>query len=323
VVHWFGGKPANDEMPSELHTMTTLELCAAALVKPARALLDPVLREAGSLMIYGASGIGKSHIGLCVAGAIACGTPFLEWLPLEPAAVLYVDGEMELAELSTRIAAYYGDNPLTNLRWIAARAQDDDLPNLADPAAQERYLAAVVACGAKVVVFDNLSCLRVTSSELPENSVEAWQPVGAFIRRLNRLGVAVVVVHHAAKSGAQRGSTAHTAPLDVVIALRALDGGQTDPLAENDIEFVFEKHRGFGGEAAQSFRAKAIGDADGRVAWMRTDMDALVDDVARLRQGGQSVRTIAKALGRSKNGIQKAIVRAKARGLLPLTASGE
>ena len=303
--------------------MTTAELRIAALEKPARALLDPVLREAGSLMIYGPSGIGKSHIGLCVAGAVACGRPFLDWLPAEPVLVLYVDGEMELAELSTRIAAYYGNDSLTNLRWIAARAQDDELPNLADPAAQERYLAAVVASGAKVVIFDNLSCLRVTSSELPENSIEAWHPVGAFIRRLNRLGIAVVIVHHAAKSGSQRGSTAHTAPLDVVLALRALGGGQADPLAENDIEFVFEKHRGFGGEAAQSFRAKAIGDADGRVTWARTDADALVDDVVRLRNQGQSVRAIAMQLNRSKSGVQKAIARAKARSLLPLNGIGE
>lgn len=81
--------------------------------------------------------------------------------------------------------------------------------------------------------------------------------------------------------------------------------------------------RRFGGDAALPFRAKAIGDCDGRVVWERTGPDPLVDDVVRLRQQGMSVRAIANALKRSKAGIQKAILRAKARGLLPLGSPDE
>ena len=50
----------------------------------------------------------------------------------------------------------------------------------------------------------------------------------------------------ASKAGQQRGSTAHVAPMDTVLCLRGLPEGQADPLAENDIEFVFEKQvKGF------------------------------------------------------------------------------
>ena len=63
-----------------------------------------------------------------------------------------------------------------------------------------------------------------------------------------------------------------------------------------------------------------IGDADGFAAWSLAGDDPLVDDVVRLRQQGKSIREIATTLRRSKNGIQKAVERAKARGLLPLEA---
>jgi transposase len=43
----------------------------------------------------------------------------------------------------------------------------------------------------------------------------------------------------------------------------------------------------------------------------------------RLRKQGLSVRKIATALKRSKSSVQKAILRAKARGLLPLGDTDE
>jgi DNA-binding CsgD family transcriptional regulator len=47
-------------------------------------------------------------------------------------------------------------------------------------------------------------------------------------------------------------------------------------------------------------------------------LDDLADDVARLRKEGKSIREIAAALRHSKKAVEKALSRAKARGLLPL-----
>jgi len=323
IVHWYKDKGTDGDNVVPFVILSTAELRERGKLTPQVPLLDPVLPDAGSMMIYGAAGIGKSHIGLCIAGHLALGRPFLEWAVRAPVPVLYVDGEMPLDEITERLDSYFGGDPLELLNWIAARAQDNDLPNLADPVEQDLYYGAVTQAGAKCVVFDNLTCLRSTSAELPENSIEAWLPVARFIRRLNRLGIAVVVIHHASKAGQQRGSVGHVAPMDTVVCLRALQEGQADPLAENDIEFVFEKHRRFGGEAAQPFRAKALGDPGGHVIWQRVGTDALVDDVVRLRKQGVSVRDIAAKLKRSKAGIQKAIARAKGRALLPLGEANE
>jgi len=321
VVHWYGAKAAPGEESRPLTVLTTAQLMARAAEVSDRLLLDPPLPEAGNLMIYGTTGSGKSHLAMALALALARGGAVLNWRATGAAPVLFCDGEMPLPELKGRLEQYlHGEAPPPNLFWAAARAQDADMPDLSDPAAQGFYLEAIEACAAKVVVFDNLTCLRMTSIDNPENSVEAWHPVGAFIRRLNALGIAVIVVHHAAKSGTQRGSSAHTAVMDTVLRIAAPGEGQADPRAELDIEIHFEKHRRFGGEATLPLRAKVIGDADGFAAWSLAGDDPLVDDVVRLRQQGKSIREIATTLRRSKNGIQKAVERAKARGLLPLEA---
>lgn len=323
LAFWIGKKPGGESTARTLIVLSTADLMTRAAATPTPNLLEPLLPTAGNLMIHGTSGVGKSHLGLCIALALARGTPLLEWTVPADVPVLFVDGEMPLQELKERLESYlHGEAPPDRLHWIAARATEgQDLPDLADPIAQAAYLDAITACGAKVVVFDNLSCLRQTSAESPENSVEAWHPVAAFIRRLNGLGVAVVLVHHSAKSGTQRGSSAHTAVFDTVLAVRSPGEGQADPLAENDVELIFEKHRRFGGEAARAFRAKAIGNEDGHVTWTAAGADPLVDDVVRLHQAGHSLRDMAQILKRSKAGIEKAVSRAKAAGKWPLGES--
>jgi hypothetical protein len=324
VLRWYGGKAANGaEVLPALQLLTMQELFARAALVPNRDLLEPILPEAGNLMIYGPAGVGKSHLGLCIALTLARGGVFLDWVAAAPVRVLFVDGEMPLPELKSRAESYLAGKPAPDgFTWAAARAQDSEMPDLADPVQQAVYLAAIEGARAQTVVFDNLSCLRLTTADSPENSVEAWHPVASFLRRLNVLGVATVTVHHAAKSGSQRGSSAHVAVMDTVIAIRPPGEGQGDPQAENDVEIVLEKHRRFGGEAAQSFRAKAVGDVDGFVSWQRCGADPFAEDVARLRQAGHSVRAIAELTKRSKAGVQKALKRAQARCLLPLGGLG-
>lgn len=323
VVRWVDAKPA-PETAAALTVMSTAELRAAAAAAPEIMLLDPLLPAAGNLMIFGPSGHGKSHLALSVALALARGQGLLDWQPAAPVPVIYFDGEMALGELNARLRQYLAEAPdPENLHWVAARAQQADMPDLADPAQQAAYLAAIEACAARVAIFDHLSALRTTTHEAPESHAESWLPVAAFFRSLNRRGVAVILTHHANKAGGQRGSSAHVALFDTVLRIASPEGGQADPLAELDAELQFEKHRRFGGAAAQPFRAKVFQDEDGFARWERVGDDPLVDDVVRLRLQGKSVREIARALRRSKNGIQKAVQRGQARGLLPLTGGDE
>jgi RecA-family ATPase len=59
------------------------------------AVLGEVICDSTRMFLGGPTGIGKTHLAMAMAGAIATGRGFLHWLgPARPLAVLYIDGEM-------------------------------------------------------------------------------------------------------------------------------------------------------------------------------------------------------------------------------------
>ena len=190
---------------------------------PRRALLAPWLPMAGLAMIHAPRGIGKTHIALGTAWAVATGTGFLRWkVPEDVGAyrVLLLDGEMPGAVLQQRldrvVKASGHTPPLADYLQIAASdLTRDGLPDLADPAAQERY--ADIIGDADLIVVDNLTTL---CRGLKENEADSWTPVQNWLLAQRRQGKSVLVIHHGGKSGAQRGTSRKEDVLDTVIGLR-------------------------------------------------------------------------------------------------------
>jgi RecA-family ATPase len=50
-------------------------------------------------MLYGQRGLGKTHVALGIAYAVASGGAFLRWRAPVPRRVLYVDGEMAAVDI--------------------------------------------------------------------------------------------------------------------------------------------------------------------------------------------------------------------------------
>jgi hypothetical protein len=244
VVRWYGGKPTPESEAAELVLLTGDELAIRARERPASFIAEPVLPTAGSLMTFGPTGHGKSQLAIAFAIALARGESFLDWKVTRPSRVLFCDGEMPLSALYQRASRYLRGAALpVNLMWLCEAAQAETMPNLADDAGQAAYLSVIERTGAEVVFFDNLTALRQTTADAPENSVEAFQPVIRLFKQLSRMGVAAVLLHHAGKSGAQRGSSAHAQPFDSVLKISLTP--QHDPLAEFDVALEFEKARWF------------------------------------------------------------------------------
>ena len=57
-------------------------------------LLSPWLLEGSLNMIYAWRGVGKTHVALEIACAVASGGRFLNWRVEDPKGVIYIDGEM-------------------------------------------------------------------------------------------------------------------------------------------------------------------------------------------------------------------------------------
>jgi putative DNA primase/helicase len=86
-----------------------------------------------------------------------------------------------------------------------------------------------------------------------------------LLLQLRYRGIAVMMVHHAGKSGAQRGTSRREDVLDVSISLESQHDAEDDP--GGSFKVVWMKRRGFSGTDCPSFEATLTIDADGVVVW--------------------------------------------------------
>lgn len=176
-------------------------------------------------MLYAYRGSGKSWTAMQIACAVAGGK---QWALYKcPAArnVLYVDGEMALCDLRDRIRGLTDGRPPDKL-WILA---SEDLAaahrglNLALAADQQAFARTLLDIEARAggpiefVVLDNwISLVR----GLDENDNSQLDGIRQWLIMLRHAERSVLVVHHAGKSGVQRGASAREDNLDYSIMLK-------------------------------------------------------------------------------------------------------
>jgi KaiC/GvpD/RAD55 family RecA-like ATPase len=292
-----------------LKVITAHELLAMEM--PQRNLiLAPWLPEKGLTMVYGRRGIGKTHLVMGCAWAIASGGKFLSWHAPVPRKVLIIDGEMPgqvLKERLARIAADASEEPADGyLNFLPMDMQERglDLSNAEDLEALELLLADIA-----VIVVDNISTLTRGGKE---NEAESWLPVQQWALEQRRAGRSVLFVHHAGKGGQQRGTSRREDVLDTVISLRTPQDHQADQGARFEIHF--EKNRGFHGDDAKPFEA-ALGPA----GWtMRDIADAEMARVIALTEDKFTIRDIAKELELTASSVSRIQMKARAAGKLTI-----
>jgi hypothetical protein len=296
---------------SELIVVDAAGLLSAEL--PEReTLLEPWLQTQSLCMLYAWRGIGKTHAALGIAYALASGGEFLRWRAPAAVPVLYIDGEMPGPALRDRVAAIVAsadrEPPPGFLRFVTPDLQRDGMPDLATREGQER-LEKVIG-DAKVIIVDNLSCLVRSARECESDD---WRPVADWSLRQRAQGRSVLLIHHAAKGGQQRGTSRREDLLDVVIVLRR----PSDYRPEQGARFVlgFEKYRNHGGDEIKSFEAALETDEAGRQVWTtQAADDALDDQVIELSKLGLSQADIARELGVHRSTILRTLRRAEEQG---------
>jgi hypothetical protein len=266
---------------------------------PREIMFAPWLPSQGIAMIHAERGIGKTHVALGTAWAIHVGAGFLRWTAPQPRRVLLLDGEMPAVVLKERLAriAEVSEYPAqrANLKIAAADLTRDGLPDLSDPAAQRLYSKVVE--DADLVIVDNVSTLcRV----MKENDADSWTPVQNWALQLRRAGKSVILVHHAGKSGRQRGTSRKEDVLDTIIGLRRPPDYSPDQGAR--FEVYYEKSRGFYGQDAEPFEAWLIGN---RWAVGPIKAGGDLDTIKNLKRQGRSIREIAARTGLSKSTVQR------------------
>ncbi len=213
------------------------------------ALLGAWMREADIGFVFAARGVGKTWLTMLIGNAVAECVKLGEWAGGErPRGVLYVDGEMSLADSQARTGAIGIAAP--GFRWLHHEHlfnEQGQTFNIASAPCQQA-ISALLETG-DVLILDNLSAL---CRGVAENDNDAWEALLPWLLSLRRRKVTVIVVHHAGRNGEMRGASRREDAADWVLRLRDDTGDDDD--REKAIITTFTKCRGCSPQEAMPLR---------------------------------------------------------------------
>ncbi len=196
--------------------VTSSELRDLNLV-PRKKLLGDWFSEGDLGFIFAFRGVGKTWLALGIAQALSTGGKLGDWPAHAPVNVLYIDGEMPpdlMRGRSEGLHASNGNLHFLNHEILFERA--GRVLNIANPEMQQAITARCVTSGIKALILDNLSTL---ASGVRENEADSWEQVNHWLLDLRRRKIAVVIVHHAGRSGEMRGTSKREDNVFWIIAL--------------------------------------------------------------------------------------------------------
>jgi len=279
-------------------------------------ILSPWLLTQSLTMIHAWRGIGKTHMALGIAFAVATAGKFLTWEAPTARRVLYIDGEMPAAAIRDRLKALVeGDDrefDPARLLILTPDAQVGPMPDLATREGQAAIEAIVAANGVELIIVDNISTLcRDTGGS--ENDAESWRGPQEWALRMRRLGRSILFIHHSGKGGGQRGSSKREDTLDVVIKLQRPSDYQ--PEQDARFEIHFEKYRNGAGDNAKPMEATLGKDGNGQACWTwRSVEESTYDRVVAMADEGFRPAEIAQELGINKSNVSRHMKRARLEG---------
>lgn len=266
-------------------------------------LLHPVIPEQGIVMLVAKRGIGKTFTALHISLSVAGGLSLFNWHAPKARRVLYVDGEMPAISMQERLAALATGmaappHAMQNFSIITPDMQSRPMPDLATTYGQqalEPFLA-----GVDLLVLDNLATLCRTGKE---NESQSWTPMQTWLLDLRRRGMAVLLVHHAGKSGDQRGTSAREDIMDTVISLRR---PTTCSVAEGArFEVHLTKARGIVGEDAMPFEVHLRSEGNQLIWDVNELVNVQAEQLKQLLAEGFSIRDCADEMGVSKSVVHR------------------
>lgn len=283
-----------------------------ALKIPERQFLFPFLPVGGNAMAFGPRGVGKTFFNITLAASLCTGTPFFRWSAPPPTGVLYVDGEMDLDELRSRMTALLLHPPQAPLTFLTSHQVYHTLHRdlvLSDAEVRQEITAILEDNpDLRVLILDNISCLF---SGIDEDKKSHWEPINIWLIHLRHRGITTLLVHHSGKGGQQRGTSGREDSLDTVIHLnKPADYSQQEGC---HFEIAFTKCRSAKGEEIEPLDAK-LGEINDHLEWTWKPLSVSKEEQAErlFQEGVTSPTDLAEELGISKGYASKLLRRIKA-----------
>ncbi|WP_201830994.1 AAA family ATPase [Microvirga zambiensis] len=289
---------------------------------PKSYLVDNWLPRGGLAMVWAARGLGKTWFCLELAVCVAEGDDFLAYGIPSPETVLYVDGEMPLVDIKERLNQLRSELP-ENLHILSSeRLFANDTPlNINDEADQQRIIDAVEdmtreGIRPSLIILDNLSSL---AAGLDENDNSALDRILKFLRQLRHGGVTVLLVHHANKTGDQRGASRREDLLDTSIKLVLPTKDQAAPHDGGHFVMEFTKTRGRTPKPSK-LEIKLVPKPGGLVglSWCQDRVISPLDHILRViaKERPRTQAELVAKLGRVKSTISKDCTKLEKQGLI-------
>lgn len=299
--------------PQPMPDLVSATNLMSATLPERKVILDPILAQKSLMMLYGPRGLGKTHLALGIAWAVASGESFLKWTASRPHRVVYVDGEMAAVDLQARLRQF--GSPPPGLDFLIADLNTKS--GMADLATAAGQSALLRAWGHRpdLLVLDNLSSLM----GVRRNNPDRWGEVQYWLMMLRRHGIAVLMLHHANKDGEQRGTSQREDALDVVLSMQR--PADYTPQEGARFELHFEKARGLRGPDVEPIEVRLEVDSAGapRWKWQPLEQTAFERAVALLRLGLKPVQ-VGRELGFAQARIYRMRDKARRLGLLDAPA---
>lgn len=261
-------------------------------------LWGPIITTGSLVLLYAPRGLGKTFISLKIAHSIATGSKFLKWHGCGNKKIIVFDGEMGHDAMSKRLWNVDDGAPISMvggaMRIVNYADCGGQLWNISDPEDQKKYNDQIE--DHDVVLIDNLLTASYARDRF-DDETKQWARTQAWLVRLRDAGKAVVLIHHAGKSGGQLGTSQRENVMDNIIALKPAASDGNDRICTK-FDLVFEKTRHFSGSDAEGLRVEMFRDDAGIGNWNWTRMsEEKVRIVQRMRANKCTMRQIAQDLG--------------------------
>jgi hypothetical protein len=293
--------------------VTALELHDLELA-PRRKLLGDWFCEGDLGFIFAFRGIGKTWLALGIAQALSTGGNLGAWQAHQAVKVLYVDGEMPPDLIRDRCEGLNADKgaKLEFLNHEILFERTGKVLNITKAEVQKAITDHCSNAGVKVLVLDNLSTL---ASGMRENEADSWELVNDWLLDLRRRKVAVVIVHHAGRSGEMRGTSKRE---DNVFWIIALDDAKANADDKRGARFIsrFTKPSRNTQEEVPAFEWHFITEANGEVSISHKLAQTMDVFLGLIGDGVNDCAGIAEEMKISKASVSRIAKKAEVGGKL-------
>lgn len=270
-------------------------------LRPIEFVIEPILPVKGIGMLYAWRGVGKTYVTLELAYCVATGTPkCFVWNIPEKRRVIYVDGEMDVESLQDRLREIVRGHdmaiPEENFfQFITPDLQANFQPKINTHEGQAAIESHLLP--GDLLILDNLSALSPCSNE---DETGDWVMVQAWLLKLRRLGITTLFMHHAGKSGSQRGFSGREDLINVTVNLRRPEGYQVEDQLRAEVHLEKIRGKSAVGEWVQPFEIQLTTE-NGGALWLQRPLKHIIEKKAfQMMAAGMKPNDIAQDLRLSR-----------------------